>query len=80
MSQATAIWLGEIILAIVAVYLGIFGLTYAYAGLGALSWSPGLYQMHPLAWGGYIIGGIVLLYIAYISLKSAKRGGKWGWR
>jgi uncharacterized membrane protein len=80
MKSNTAKWIGEIVLAVVAAYFGFFIFVYAYAGIGAMSWNPGLYQMHPLVFGASVLGGIALLYLAYIALKSAKRGGEWRWR
>lgn len=77
---STSKWLAEIVLGLASGCLGALGLMYVYAGLGAINWHPGLHQIHPLVWGGSLVGSVILLYMACISLKSAKRGGKWGWR
>lgn len=80
MRNGTAKWLGLIALALLAGYFGVGALAYAFVSFASLSWMPGLYQVHPLVWGGTLLAGITLLYFSYLALKSAKRGGEWRWR
>lgn len=80
MKKETAKWLGEIVLTIVTAWVGLGALAYVYVGLGSLSWNPGLHQMHPLVWAGSLVIGLIALYVSYVALKSAKRGGEWKWQ
>lgn len=80
MKITTLIWLGEAVLACVAAWLALFMLTYAYAGVGVLSWNPGQHQLHPVVFGLSVLSGFMLAYLSYVSLRAAKRGGEWKWR
>jgi hypothetical protein len=80
MRNGTAKWLSMIVLAVIAGYFGVWALVYVYVSFASLNWMPGLHQVHPLVWAGTLLASIALLYLSYISLKSAKRGGEWRWR
>lgn len=80
MKKETAKWLSEIILTIATAMIGLGALAYVYVGLGAISWNPGVHQMHPLIWAGSLLLGVVALYVSHIAFKSAKRGGEWKWQ